>query len=679
MVGNKRILIVEDEAIVAADLRQHLRDLGYVVPAPALSGPMALRMAAETRPDLVLMDIHLSGKMDGIEAARRIIRQWDIPVVYLTAHADRETMQRAGVAGAYGYLLKPFEGRELAATIEVALEKHKLDRRVCESERWLASTLQSIGDAVVATDADGAVRFVNPVAERLTGWRREEVLDRAITDVFVLVDEADRPSGVRMVNSALRLGTSTGSVGRTLVAKDARLTPIDLTCNPNHDEWDRPCGVIIVFRDATERRRAEDATRWRMRYLKTLNAILSAASAAASLTELMATALDQVLQLFDLPAGVLWLGPAAALPGVAEPMEVARCLPAGIGEKVSGATAGSGHQVLLPASGQGEDDRAAQGLLKSAGMRCAVATAVTMGADCCGTLCIAGQQERCWSSDDVATLATIGRQLGGAVERLVLYQQTARHAETLQTALTRLRDLDHLKSEFVQTVSHELRTPMALILGYAEVLADGSLGELSPAQQEVVDVIAQRSRTLSGLVEDITLLLESEQALSDRQAVALEDVLRAAVAEHVNLISREGLDLRMEIAPDLPPVVGTPNHLARVVGNLLNNAAKFTPAGGAVTLRAAPQNGHVFLQVADTGIGIPPEEQKRIFERFYQVDRTMNRRYSGMGLGLALVKEIVEALGGRVSVESEVGQGSTFTVFLPVAKGDLLAVPDARC
>jgi PAS domain S-box-containing protein len=679
MVEDKRILIVEDEVIVAADLQQRLQGMGYAVPATVPSGEMAIKKIGEIHPDLVLMDIHLNGRMDGTEAAARIMREWDIPVVYLTAYADRETMQRAGVTGPYGYLLKPYEGRELAAAIEVAFEKHKLDRRVRESERWLASTLQSIGDAVIATNPDGDVRLINPVAERLTGWRRDEVLGRPISDLFVLMEEAHRPSSVKMLTRALQQGTSTGSAGRTLVAREGLRTPIDLTCNPIHDEWERPRGVIIVFRDATDRKRAEEETRRRMAYLKTMNTILSAASVAANLPELLAIALDQVLQLFDVPAGAIWLGPATSLPGVEKAVEVVRCLSHGFGQKALQALSGDVAEVILPAEGRSEAGRTARALLEWAGLRSAMVSPVTTGTESCGVLCIAADDERCWSTDDTATLSAVARQLGVAAERLVLFHQTVRHAEALQAALTRLRELDRLKSQFVQTVSHELRTPLALILGYAEVLADGTLGELPAQQQEVIEVIARRSRMLSGMVEDITLLLESEQALSDRQAVALEDVLNASVADLAGVISAGGLVLEMDIAPNLPPVVGTRNHLARIVGNLLNNAAKFTPAGGAVTLRAAPQNGHVVVQVADTGIGIPPEEQARVFERFYQIDGAANRRYGGMGLGLALVKEIVEALGGKVSLESEVGCGSTFTVLLPVADGDLLAVPDGLC
>src|SRR5579863_7317599 len=165
-----RILVVEDENVVALDIQRDLISFGYVVPATAASGEEAIEKAAALRPDLVLMDIRLRGAIDGIEAAEEIRTRFDIPAIYLTAYADPATLSRARLTGALGYLIKPFGERELHAAVEVALYRHQLEQRVKESERWLAATLRSIADGVIATDARGCIRFMNPVAERLTGW-----------------------------------------------------------------------------------------------------------------------------------------------------------------------------------------------------------------------------------------------------------------------------------------------------------------------------------------------------------------------------------------------------------------------------------------------------------------------------------------------------------------------------
>ena len=150
--------------------------------------------------------------------------------------------------------------------------------------------------------------------------------------------------------------------------------------------------------------------------------------------------------------------------------------------------------------------------------------------------------------------------------------------------------------------------------------------------------------------------------------MAVDELLLAAVAKQETPVHEARLTLAAQIPPDLPPVMGAPDTLARMFDNLLTNAVKFTPQGGTIDLRAQRLNGDLVVEVSDTGIGIAAEEQARIFDRFYQVDGASTRRYGGMGLGLALVKEIAEAHAGTVSVDSELGVGSTFRVCLPLGE-----------
>lgn len=242
-----------------------------------------------------------------------------------------------------------------------------------------------------------------------------------------------------------------------------------------------------------------------------------------------------------------------------------------------------------------------------------------------------------------------------------------RQAEALESAVEQLRELDHVKSEVMQNVSHELRTPLSLIWGYAGMLVSGELGDLKPEQQGAVESIVRQAETLNALVEDITLLLVTEQRGLPRDPVAMDELVVAAVDDFRLIAEEANLSMRAEVAPVLPPVSGAPVYLRRVLENLLDNAIKFTPAGGEVVVRLWLEGQQIMLQVSDTGIGIEAEAQARVFERFYQVVGTRRRRRGGTGLGLALVKEITESYGGTVGVESAEGQGSTFTVALPVA------------
>jgi len=263
-----------------------------------------------------------------------------------------------------------------------------------------------------------------------------------------------------------------------------------------------------------------------------------------------------------------------------------------------------------------------------------------------------------YDQENAELLAAFATHAAIAVENTQMFAELTR-------ALEQQRELDHLKDQFIQNVSHELRTPLGLILGYAALLEEGQLGELQPDQQEPVAVIARRARMLRKLVDDLTAILETDAQKSKREPVDLAALAHGMLADFRAAAEQAGLTLKAQIAPDLPLVSGDPIHLRRVLDNLLGNALKFTPAGGQIAVRLGLEDQDLVLEVADTGVGIPSDQLERIFDRFYQVDGSMSRRYGGSGLGLALVKDIAKAHGGSVSVESQPGQGSTFRVSLP--------------
>jgi PAS domain S-box-containing protein len=254
------ILIVEDEAIVAADLDGKLRQLGYEVAGIAAGGEEAVALTGRLRPQLVLMDIRLEGAMDGIEAAEAIRLQDDVPVIYLTAYSDPATLGRAKLTGPFGYILKPFEERDLATQIELALFKHQTDRQIREQREWLRVTLTSIGDSVIATDAQGRITFVNPVAESLTGWKAEEAMGRPIASVFRIVNEQTGQTVEEPVTRVLREARTVSLVNHTaLVTRDGRTAPIEDSAAPILDAAGQVIGAVLVFHDVTEKRQTEKA------------------------------------------------------------------------------------------------------------------------------------------------------------------------------------------------------------------------------------------------------------------------------------------------------------------------------------------------------------------------------------------------------------------------------------
>jgi two-component system, cell cycle sensor histidine kinase and response regulator CckA len=268
-MSNAQILVVEDEGIVARSLRNELQNMGYEVPAIAASGEEAVAKAAGTHPDLVLMDISLKGGMDGIEAARQIQKTIDVPVIYLSAYEDDTILDRAKTTEPYGYLLKPYEERELHTTIEMALVKHRMEQRIKETERWLAATLRGIHEAVIATDARRHIRFMNPVAERLTGWDETEAFGKDLAEVLPLIDEA---SGLPMTNVTVRPlheGQAAELPERCLLCSaDGRHVPVEGNAAPILDDAGYCTGCVLVVRDISERRQVEKLRRQSEEHLR---------------------------------------------------------------------------------------------------------------------------------------------------------------------------------------------------------------------------------------------------------------------------------------------------------------------------------------------------------------------------------------------------------------------------
>jgi len=244
------IFIVEDERIVAEDIRFALESFGYTVAGIAASRDRALEEIGRTSPDLVLMDIVLRGPGDGVETGRLVRERFDIPVVYLTAHADHATLHRAKVTEPFGYILKPFQEHELYSGIEIALYRHQVEKRIDEHERWLTTILTSIADGVIAADAMGLIKFVNAAAERICGWKQAEVVGTDLAEVY-RVREAATGAPVE-VPSLLALLEEHGPSGlrevRLLERKDGSTVVVEQSISPISDGSREVSGSVVVFR-----------------------------------------------------------------------------------------------------------------------------------------------------------------------------------------------------------------------------------------------------------------------------------------------------------------------------------------------------------------------------------------------------------------------------------------------
>ncbi|HML26070.1 MAG TPA: ATP-binding protein [Methanomethylovorans sp.] len=264
-----RILIVEDERITALDIKYRLEDSGYVVTGIASSGKAAIESAEETKPDLVLMDIMIEGDMDGAQAALHVHDRFGIPVVFLTAYADEDTLRKAKIAEPFGYILKPFEDKDLQTNIEITLYKHRVEQELREKEAWVSAILKNMADAVIATDVSGAIRHMNPTAEILTGWKESDAVGKSLWGIF-------------------RISTVNGEMITDLVPKDNEdlflsrehsKVPVSITGTSIRNDRNEVIGIVYVFADVTAQKQEKEDL---------LNAKLSAEAANNSKSEFLA-------------------------------------------------------------------------------------------------------------------------------------------------------------------------------------------------------------------------------------------------------------------------------------------------------------------------------------------------------------------------------------------------------
>ncbi len=313
-----RILIVQDDRLVSRGVEAQLTAIGHTVVGMTSRGDDVLARTLDSRADLVLMDVHLEGPVDGIAAAQQLRDHCRVPVVFLSAQADKATIKRASRTEPFAYLLKPFDDMQLVTAIEVALHKHGAEQRLRASERRFATTLASIGEAVISTNEQAVVTFLNHVAASMTGWPGEDAIGRHVSEVFHVIDEE---TGERLPDPAREALQSGRSVrlpdGAMLLARDGKRIPIRDSASPIIDDAGARTGAVLVFSDITASRAAEQA-------LHKAQSDLAHAARMTNLGELAGTIAHEVNQPLmalttNADACMRWL--AAPVPDIAQ----ARC------------------------------------------------------------------------------------------------------------------------------------------------------------------------------------------------------------------------------------------------------------------------------------------------------------------------------------------------------------------
>ncbi|GAX35973.1 hybrid sensor histidine kinase/response regulator [Nodularia sp. NIES-3585] len=514
IIKTVKILVVEDEYILAINLQETLESLGYKVVDIIDSAAAAITKANELRPNLILMDIRLRGEMDGIQAAEQIWHTLQIPVIYVTGHSDRSTVERATLTLPFGYILKPIKEQELYVAIQTALNRY-------EREQFLSSVLRGMGDGVIVVDPELHITYINQVAEALTGWRWHQAKGQLLTEIVKLIDEQTQLPVANPIISALAKGTTIYLKSNVLlITKDGTSIPVADSAAPLRDNNGLITGAVLVFRDDTQRRLTEERNF--------------------------------------------------------------------------------------------ADERARQ----------------------------------------------------------------------IEIQLVELQRLNQLKEDFLATTSHEMRTPLSnikmAICMLEHILDKQGILQLAPpaaswSVNRYLNILREQCEQELDFVDDLLYMqiIDADFHSLELTSIHIQDWLL-----HVSEAFEQGFEksqqiLQVTVAPDLPPVLSDLSLLNKIVSELFNNAGKYTPVQGKITVNAQLVTNTeaeipLFeITVSNSGVTIPLEEQSRIFEAFYRIPQSDRWQHGGTGLGLALVKKLVQYLQGTIRVTSTQGWTS-FIVQLPL-------------
>ncbi len=558
-------------------------------------------------------------------------------------------------------------------------------RALATSEESLDTTLHSIGDGVLATDVEGRVARMNPVAERLTGWTIAEARGRPVTEVFRIVNEFTRAPAVVPVHAVLAGGELRGLANHTLlISRDGAEWPIVDSAAPIRDPLGAMTGVVLVFREVTAERRAERAIREHNMLLEQRVAERTGElrQSEEQMRRIIASVKDYAILMLDPDGRILtWNAGAERIKGYTADEIVGRHFSCFYPQADS--NAGRPLAALERAAQEGRHE-AEELRVRKDGAAFWADVVITPIRDGAGALL--GYVKVTRDVTERKRAETEIRELNAKLERRV-----AERTSELTQANTRLEQASRAKSVFLANMSHELRTPLNSIIGFSEMLKDGVLGELPAKQHAFVSDIHDAGTHLLALINDILDLSKVEAGALELEVKPIDvaGLLRASL-----LVVRErALALHIRLDTRLDASLGTmacdERKLKQIAYNLLSNAVKFTPDGGAVTLAARrcsraevalepgvpgrllplPPGGDdeefLAITVEDSGVGIAEEHLGKLFEAFTQVDSSAARRHAGTGLGLSLVRRLAELHGGTVGVASRAGAGSRFCVWLP--------------
>lgn len=804
-MSTAKILIVEDSGIVAVHIQSLLRNLGYDVVAVVAAGEKAVALAGESQPDLVLMDIQLAGEMDGVEAAEEIRRRYGIPAIYLTAYSDTVTLERAKITEPLGYIVKPFEQRDLQIAIEMALYRHRMEQELRASEKkyrrlvenlneivytirfaddhvqgqvdfvsaqvesivgykpqefiedpglwmriihpedraplrettqqiieqktrgtrlyrlrhkhtgryhWmedkvepqldeagnvvgqfgvarditeryqaqakirkLSNAVEQTADAIIITDPDGVIEYVNPAFETTTGYSREDVV--GATPRILQRGDYDR-SFYDQLCQTIQSGESFRGVFVNR-RKDGTAYYEARTISPVRDNRQRVTHYISTGRNITERKRLEQRLEAVYRLGQELTLLHDEMAVVSRMLEvavdafhctyvgcgLVDPAREQLQLIYRLVGAAERRAPHKAQ-GRAEPQKVSRQFSLAE-EHLFSHVMNSREAIHIPDVTQDQRVAPVPGTAHEGAEYC---VPMKLSSQVIGVLTVRFLSECAFSDADARLLQTLADQTAVALENARLYQIKQEQYRRLQESQTQLVQAAKMGAigRLAASTAHEINNPLQSVQGCLtltrEALQERHEPQAIARYLDVVENEIDRIATIVSRMRDFYRPSGQEMRATNVPAV-LDEVLELSRQQ----LEHNHIEVRRQVAPNLPHIEANPDHLKQVFLNLILNAIDAMPTGGILSLRlendeivdskTEQKQAAVRVEFADSGEGISPEALDRLFEPFFTT------KTHGSGLGLSISYSIITAHHGEISVSSDVGQGTNFTILLP--------------
>jgi PAS domain S-box-containing protein len=637
----KALLLVEDNPGDARLLREMLREeASDHTQLTEVTSMRDAQMHLKERPvDIVLLDLGLPDAQ-GLDAVRQArLAAPRVPLVVLTGLDDEALASQALQEGAQDYLIKgQIDARSLLRALRYAIERKTMEDALFAEKERAQVTLNCIGDAIACTDISGNLTFLNLVAENLTGWSWEESAGRPMADVFRIVDTKNHTAIPNPMEMALGRDRAVHlPPDSILVRRDGTEIPIEDSVAPIHDRDGRAAGAVIVLRDVSAARAMASQMARSAADLAKQNTLLSQVNG-----ELTALVRSSPIAIYATdPEGVVSMWSPAA-------------------ERLSGFSHNEALGVFLPIIPEDAIEDVRDRIRR-----------VCEGELASNVVVMARKKD--------GAMIELSISMGPLTDESGVARGAISLAENVTEAIAERKKIDRMQSEFVSTVSHELRTPLTSIGGSLGLIVGGAAGVLNDRATRLVEIANNNTQRLIRLVNDI---LDIEKLQSGRMnfrfaAASLDDIIDQAVSATLPYAATFGIALRRVGEGSNVVIKADADRANQAITNLISNAVKFSPTGAEVRIHTTRTGRGVRVSVEDRGSGIPEEFRPRIFQRFAQADTSDMRQRGGSGLGLSIVRQIMERHGGLVSFDSDPGVGTSFHLDFPALAGQDRQTPRA--